>query len=116
MAEIILPDWAREVRTRFRGFMKGDAFIIKTCPYCGNTHANLELSISKCLFHCWSCDAGGGVRTFLKQFEISFEPEDVKPIAYDVLRHRILLTYEAEAEQKTSDEIITKILEKIKVP
>ena len=44
------------------------------------------------------------------------KPEDVKSIAYDVLRHRILLTYEAEAEQKTSDEIITKILEKIKVP
>lgn len=44
------------------------------------------------------------------------KPEDIKAIAYDVLRHRILLTYEAEAEQKTSDEIITKILEKIKVP
>ena len=44
------------------------------------------------------------------------KPEDIKSIAYDVLRHRILLTYEAEAEQKTSDEIITKILEKIKVP
>jgi len=44
------------------------------------------------------------------------KPEDVKAIAYDVLRHRILLTYEAEAEQKTSDEIITKILENIKVP
>lgn len=44
------------------------------------------------------------------------KPEDIKSIAYDVLRHRILLTYEAEAEQKTSDEIITKILERIKVP
>ncbi len=44
------------------------------------------------------------------------KPEDIKSIAYDVLRHRILLTYEAEAEQKTSDEIITKILDKIKVP
>ena len=44
------------------------------------------------------------------------KPEDVKAIAYDVLRHRILLTYEAEAEQKTSDEIITKILDKVKVP
>ena len=44
------------------------------------------------------------------------KPEDVKSIAYDVLRHRILLTYEAEAEQKTSDEIITRILEKIRVP
>jgi MoxR-like ATPase len=44
------------------------------------------------------------------------KPEDVKAVAYDVLRHRILLTYEAEAEQKTSDEIITNILEKIKIP
>jgi len=44
------------------------------------------------------------------------KPEDIKAVAHDVLRHRILLTYEAEAEQKTSDEMITKILEKIKVP
>jgi MoxR-like ATPase len=44
------------------------------------------------------------------------KPEDVKNIAYDVLRHRIILTYEAEAEQKTSDEIITQIFDKIKVP
>lgn len=44
------------------------------------------------------------------------KPEDVKSVAHDVLRHRILLTYEAEAEQKTSDEIITRILENIKVP
>jgi len=44
------------------------------------------------------------------------KPEDVKAVAYDVLRHRILLTYEAEAEQKTSDEIITLILDNINVP
>lgn len=44
------------------------------------------------------------------------KPEDVKAICYDVLRHRVLLTYEAEAEQKTSDEIITQILDKVKVP
>jgi MoxR-like ATPase len=44
------------------------------------------------------------------------KPEDVKAIAYDVLRHRVLLTYEAEAEQKTSDEIITLILDKVTVP
>jgi len=43
-------------------------------------------------------------------------PEDVKAIAYDVLRHRILLSYEAEAEELTSDDIIKKILDKIKVP
>jgi len=44
------------------------------------------------------------------------KPEDVKAICYDVLRHRVLLTYEAEAEQKKSDEIITQILDKVKVP
>jgi len=43
-------------------------------------------------------------------------PEDIQAVAYDVLRHRIMLTYEAEAEDITSDQIITKILGKIKVP
>ena len=44
------------------------------------------------------------------------KPEDVQAISYEVLRHRILLTYEAEAENITCDEIIEKILNKIKVP
>lgn len=44
------------------------------------------------------------------------KPEDVKAVVFDVLRHRIILTYEAEAEQKTTDEVITRIVEKIKVP
>jgi MoxR-like ATPase len=44
------------------------------------------------------------------------KPEDVKAVAYEVLRHRIILTYEAEAEEKTSDGIISLILDTIKVP
>lgn len=43
-------------------------------------------------------------------------PEDVKAMAPDVLRHRVLLTFEAEAEDVTSDEIIAKILEAVHVP
>ncbi|MEO0093858.1 MAG: AAA family ATPase [candidate division WOR-3 bacterium] len=43
-------------------------------------------------------------------------PEDIKELAPDVLRHRIILTYEAEAEEITTDEIIKKILEGIEVP
>ena len=43
-------------------------------------------------------------------------PEDVKAVAYDVLRHRISLTYEAEAENLTPEKVIQKILEKIEVP
>jgi len=43
-------------------------------------------------------------------------PLDVKEIAPDVLRHRILTTYEAEAEEQTPDTIITKILGTVPVP
>ena len=43
-------------------------------------------------------------------------PQDVKELAHDVLRHRILLTYEAEAEGVTSEQIIDLILSKVPVP
>jgi MoxR-like ATPase len=43
-------------------------------------------------------------------------PEDVKAMAPDVLRHRVLLTFEAEAEDATSDVVIAKILEAVPVP
>lgn len=43
-------------------------------------------------------------------------PEDVRAVAHDVLRHRIGLTYEAEAGNVTSEEIISKILNRVEVP
>jgi MoxR-like ATPase len=43
-------------------------------------------------------------------------PQDVKEMALDVLRHRVILTYEAEAEEKTSDDVIRTILDAIRVP
>lgn len=43
-------------------------------------------------------------------------PEDVRAVAHDVLRHRIGLTYEAEANNVTSDAIVTEILNKVQVP
>ena len=43
-------------------------------------------------------------------------PQDIKAIAHDVLRHRLILSYEAEAEEKTSDDIIRLILDSVKVP
>ena len=43
-------------------------------------------------------------------------PEDVRAVAHDVLRHRIGLTYEAEANNVTAEEIISKILNKVEVP
>jgi len=43
-------------------------------------------------------------------------PEDIRAVAYDVLRHRIGLTYEAEANNVSSEEIISKIINKVEVP
>ncbi len=43
-------------------------------------------------------------------------PEDVKALAPDVLRHRVITTYEAEAEQVTSDDVIARLLERIGTP
>ncbi|MDR0978032.1 MAG: MoxR family ATPase [Endomicrobium sp.] len=43
-------------------------------------------------------------------------PEDIKTIGHDVLRHRILLTYEAEADSVSSDDIIDKIFSSVEVP
>ena len=43
-------------------------------------------------------------------------PQDVKDLAYDVLRHRLLLSYEAEAEEITSEQIIATLLDRIPVP
>ena len=43
-------------------------------------------------------------------------PEDVRAVVYDILRHRIGVTYEAEAENISSVDIINKIVNEIEVP
>jgi MoxR-like ATPase len=43
-------------------------------------------------------------------------PEDVRAVIYDVLRHRIGLTYEAEAENITTEDLITQIINEVEVP
>jgi MoxR-like ATPase len=43
-------------------------------------------------------------------------PEDIKAIGLDVLRHRVILTYQAEAEQLTSDDVVQRIFDRVPVP
>ena len=43
-------------------------------------------------------------------------PEDVRAVAHDVMRHRIGLSYEAEASNVTSEEIVSRIINKVEVP
>ena len=43
-------------------------------------------------------------------------PQDVKDIAPDVLRHRLILSYEAEAEEKSADDVVKLLLDHVPVP
>ena len=43
-------------------------------------------------------------------------PQDVKTVAMDVMRHRVSVTYEAEAEELTSEDLVGKVLETVPVP
>ena len=43
-------------------------------------------------------------------------PEDIKSMGQDILRHRVVLTYEAEAEEITSEEIVSRLFEKVEIP
>jgi MoxR-like ATPase len=43
-------------------------------------------------------------------------PQDIKTIGYDVLRHRVTVTYEAEAEEMTSEQLLKKVFDQVKVP
>ncbi len=57
----------------------------------------------------------GKVEAFLNQRDFVL-PDDIKNIAYEVLRHRILLSFEAQADGVNQDEIVKHILEKVPVP
>jgi len=43
-------------------------------------------------------------------------PQDVKDVGHDVLRHRVILSYEAEAEEMTADDVVAKVLARVPVP
>ena len=58
---------------------------------------------------------GARAHAFLKRRGF-VTPEDVRAVGLDVLRHRVLLTYEAEAEEVTSEDVVTRILNTVEVP
>ena len=43
-------------------------------------------------------------------------PEDVRAIAHDVFRHRVLLSYEAEADGRSVEDVLTQLLDKVEMP
>lgn len=60
-------------------------------------------------------DRGSRAKAWLQQRDF-VTPEDIQDIAYDVLRHRLILSYEAEAEGVTADHVIAKLIALIAVP
>ncbi len=58
---------------------------------------------------------GGKVKAFMDG-RAYVTPQDIKQVAREILRHRIILTYEAEAEELTTDYIINKVLDNVEVP
>jgi MoxR-like ATPase len=59
--------------------------------------------------------AAGRAHAFLRHRGF-VTPEDIKAVGVDVLRHRISLTYEAEAEELTSDRVVQRVFERVEVP
>nr|MBC8473970.1 ATPase [Candidatus Omnitrophota bacterium] len=43
-------------------------------------------------------------------------PEDIKAVGMDVMRHRVIVTYEAEAEEMTSEDVVKRVFDEIEVP
>lgn len=82
---------------------RGKADFVRFIEYGGSPRASIYL------FRCAKVKALLDGRTFVI-------PEDVKALAPAVLRHRIILTYEAEAEDLSTDQIISEILRSVEVP
>jgi len=71
----------------------------------------------------WGCSPRAGIGLFIgAKTEALLDgkgfvtPQHVKDVAYDVMRHRLILTYEAEAEKITTDDVIKEILARVPVP
>jgi MoxR-like ATPase len=78
-------------------------------PYCRLIEYGASTRASLYLYRCAKVHALFEGRAYVV-------PDDVKAVVYDVLRHRLVLSYEAESEELTPEEVITKVLSVVAVP
>ena len=87
---------------------------------CGTLRLRVEnrRAIAESLWSLAKCGilAGKSLIQSLGSNVLRVTPQDVKSIGMDVLRHRVAITYEAEAEEKTSETVIQKIFDELPVP
>ena len=51
-----------------------DEYVFATCPFCGNTRSNFEVSSTKGQYHCWVCGVGGSVKSLFWKLKIDVDP------------------------------------------
>lgn len=70
--------WGDALQAHFESRKQNGQIILKVCPYCQNANWNIEFSIEKEVFHCWICNFSGAVKSFFKEYGISYENEGWK--------------------------------------
>lgn len=65
--------WQEVVKKEFKHKINKDEILLKTCPYCGNDHYNLQISISKAIWQCWACSAKGRIEKLFKDQNLPFD-------------------------------------------
>ena len=65
--------WQETVKKNFKHKLDKDEILVKECPYCGNSKHNLQISISKAVYHCWACDKKGKIEKFFKDQNLEFD-------------------------------------------
>ena len=85
------------------------------CKNCGDTYGNP--TEGSCMYDSKNPNGKNWMESKVtNEATLYVIPEDIKQIAHEVLRHRLILTFEAEADEINSDKVIDIILEKISSP
>jgi DNA primase len=77
--------WFQRLRARFPGSIRGNEYVVRVCPYCGNTRSNFQISMVEFITHCWSCGVGGTIKGLFYDYDIYAEELPDTPKAQQLL-------------------------------
>jgi len=70
--------WDNVLTKKFPHKLGRGQILLRDCPYCGDDNYNIEASIEKEVFHCWICDAAGGVGKLFSELGLPFTDDGMK--------------------------------------
>lgn len=76
---MLLPLWAQNIKSMYVSRIDGTELTLKICPYCLNARWNFQVSITRCVAHCWVCNKGITAWRFLKESGIDFDISEIRP-------------------------------------